>query len=130
MTLPKPTPLPRLEDEDIRNFAQLMIDEHQAAGASIGALAAQEQLVSQSSAVSELLERKSLDAVARIGSAEEGDVDRAYIDAQVIAHTEADGLLENLIEGADSEALEAQLVQLRSSVQGHLQAARELQAEL
>jgi predicted outer membrane protein len=54
-------------------------------------------------------------------------VDASYIDAQVTAHTQAFQLLESMVAGADAEPIETQLTQLRASVAGHLDTARQLQ---
>jgi hypothetical protein len=106
-----------------------MVDEHEAARTTLAAFIQQQQqqLTPEISDVDDVVRLKGLRIVSLIASADEGQVDRVYIDTQVQAHTEADGVLENLINIADSDALRAQLEQLRSSVQTHLADARALQ---
>jgi putative membrane protein len=114
--------LPRLEDDAVRSFAQLMIEEHQRARETLSAFARQQGIGLEGSDAANLVRARSLRVEREIGDASAGDVDRVYIDSQVAAHADAAGLLDNLIDAADSVALQAELTQLRLNVLGHQQA--------
>jgi predicted outer membrane protein len=58
------------------------------------------------------------------------NVDALYIDSQVTMHAQAFQLLEGMIAAADAEPIETLLTQLRASVEGHLDTARQLQDTL
>jgi len=114
----------------VRSFAQVMVQEHQAARANLLTFAKQQQIGLQGSTVADQLRLSSLQLERAIDAAPVGEVDRVYIDSQVTAHSQADDLLANLIGAADSPAVQAELTQLRLNVLGHLQAAEGLQSSL
>lgn len=122
--------LPRLQSDAVRAFAQIMIEEHRTAGDSFGALALAQQIQSLGSDVADGLRQRNAEAVSTLAATDAAQLDRAYLDAQIQTHTEAEALLADLAAGADSAALGTQLSQLRINVQGHLQSARALQGSV
>jgi putative membrane protein len=122
--------LPRLQSDAVRAFAQIMIEEHQAAREALTTLAAEQQIAAEGSDIAEQLRAESQQVQSELGATDAAQLDTAYLDAQVAAHSEAEALLADLSAAADSLALAAQLSQLRLNVQGHLQSAAALRASL
>ena len=122
--------LPRLQSDAVRAFAQIMIEEHQAARDGLTTLATEQQIAAASSEVADQLRAQSQQVQGELGAADAAQLDAAYLDAQITAHAEAEALLADLSAAADSPALAAQLSQLRLNVLGHLQSASALRASL
>jgi predicted outer membrane protein len=122
--------LPGLQTEAVQAFARQMIDEHDTARDTLSQLAQDQDIDLAPSDLAATLREKSEGVIDSLLGAEADELDRAYIESQVTAHTEALTLLESLASAADSEPLQAQLTQLSSSVEGHLQAATALRDSL
>jgi putative membrane protein len=119
--------LPRLSNQEVRAFAQEMIDEHTAARAQLDQLAVEENLTLAASDVAQSLRDEGAAIVAELLATEESAIDAQYVNSQVLAHSQALQVLAGLIAGADNDALRAQLTELRGNVSAHLDRARELQ---
>jgi len=122
--------LPRLQNDAVRAFAQIMIEEHQAARDGLGTLATEQQIAAANSDVADQLRAQSQQVQSELAAVADAQLDAAYLETQVTAHGEAEALLADLSAAADSPALAAQLSQLRLNVQGHLQSASALRASL
>jgi putative membrane protein len=119
--------LPRLSNQEVRAFAQEMIDEHTTARAQLDQLAVEQNLTPAAGDVTQSLGDEGAAIVAELLAAEGSAIDAQYVNSQVLAHSQALQVLTGLIAGADNDALRAQLTQLRGNVAAHLDRARELQ---
>ena len=122
--------LPRLQLDAVRAFAQIMIEEHQAARGNLGTLATEQQLTLEGSELADQLRERNQQVLATLAAAGVTQIDGAYLDSQITAHAEADTVLASLVAAADSEPLAARLTELRLNVQGHGVSARALQSSL
>ena len=122
--------LPRLQLDAVRAFAQIMIEEHQAARGNLGTLATEQQLTLEGSELADQLRERNQQVLATLAAAGVTQIDGAYLDSQITAHAEADTVLASLVAAADSEPLAARLTELRLNVQGHGDSARALQSSL
>jgi predicted outer membrane protein len=122
--------LPRLADDAVRAYAQDMIEEHEPARDAILQLAQAEDLIPDLSPVATDLREQSEQVLVQLLSTPGENVDALYIDSQVTMHAQAFQLLEGMIAAADAEPIETLLTQLRASVGGHLDTARQLQDTL
>jgi predicted outer membrane protein len=104
-----------------------MIEDHDPVRDALLELAETEDITPELSPVATGLREESEQVIAQLLSTPGENVDASYIDAQVTAHTQAFQLLESMIAAADAEPIETQLTQLRASVAGHLDTARQLQ---
>jgi putative membrane protein len=119
--------LPRLQAEAVRAYAQDMIEEHEPARDALLQLAEAEDVTPELSPVATDLREQSEQVLAQLLSSPGENVDALYIDSQVTMHAQAFQLLEGMIAAADAEPIETLLTQLRASVGGHLDVARQLQ---
>jgi putative membrane protein len=122
--------LPRLQNDAVRAFAQIMIEEHQTARNDLATLAGQQQIALANSDVADQLRLESQQTQGELAGTDAAALDAAYLGAQVTAHQEAEALLGDLSAAADSPELAAQLGELRLNVQGHLQSASALLGSL
>jgi len=122
--------MPRLASDDVRAFAQQMIDDHEPARDALIQLAEAQNIDPELSDVADQLREQSAQVVASLLSAPGDSIDAAYIDSQVVAHEQALGLLSAMGQVADSDALRTQITELSTDVQGHLDNARQLQSNL
>lgn len=122
--------LPRLQSDAVRAFAQIMVEEHQAARDALATLATEQQLAAQGSEVADQLRGQSQEVQSDLAAADAAQLDAVYLGTQVTAHGQATILLDELSAAADSPELAAQLSELRLNVQGHLQSAIALRASL
>lgn len=118
--------LPGLEDEAARGYAQLMIEEHEPARDRLLELAEGEDIALEASEVATQLREQSEQVILSLLSLSGDELEQTYVESQVTAHTAALQLIDAMLPAADSDALDAELTQLRASVAGHLDAADEL----
>lgn len=121
--------LPKLVDPDARDFAEQMLVDHQAARDSLLQLSNAEDVFARPSGASFQLSAKSARAVFRLLVADV-PVDQLYIDEQVLAHTEALRIFDELIDAADKSGLRDLFIEQRGAAVEHRERALELQAEL
>ncbi len=124
------TALPRLNNEDVRTFAQRMADEHSAARDQLSQLAAQQGLAPGASGLADTLHLQNETAVKRLARTRNLSVDLEYIRSQVAAQQLALVVVDALSAAADSEALRAQLTTLSGQVAEHRATAVELAESL
>jgi putative membrane protein len=118
--------LPGLEDEAVRAYAQLMIEEHEPARNRLLQLAQTEDIGLESSDVATQLRDESEEIIDDLLARSGDDLERTYLQAQVTGHQQALQLIDAMIPAADSDALDGELGQLRASVAAHLEAAQQL----
>ena len=118
--------LPGLEDDAIRAYAQLMIEEHEPARDRLLTLAETQDIALAASPVATELRDQSEVIISQLLALSGDALESAYLDAQVTAHGQALQLIDAMIPAADSEPLDAELTQLRGSVAGHLESAQQL----
>jgi putative membrane protein len=121
----------RAMNEDVRDFAQRMLDEHTMALQEQTALLARLGVTpvesDQSRQISQEAMRLYNDLQGRAGA----DFDRAYLDAQVTLHMRALTMLDNqLLPAVQNAEFRQQLQDLRSDVSAHLQDASQLRDQI
>lgn len=120
------------KDKKVKDFAAMMVKDHTDANKR------QDKLVKKAAIVpaeSELSKRLADDGKAKAetlkGTAKGPDFDKAYIDAQVEIHTTVLGAIDTqLLPGAQNADLKAELTEMRTKVEAHLNQAKEIQAGL
>jgi putative membrane protein len=121
----------RANAEEVRTFAEMMLEDHSAATADAATLGEEEGITPATNPVSNNLRTKAMATVALLEDASEEDFDRVYMESQVMAHQEVLAMLNaQLIPQADSAALTAFLTDMRNKVQAHEQEAEEILNEL
>lgn len=111
----------------VQDFAQRMIQDHGGANAQ----ARQLGLTAEDNPMSQQLQQSHQQASQQLHSLSGEAHDRAYIDHEVQMHqTLLDQLDQQLIPAAQNPQLQQYLQQLRTSVQSHLEQARQIQGQL
>jgi putative membrane protein len=118
--------LPKLSNADVRDFAREMISAHTPARDAMLRIAETANVDPAASTLASALQSNSQAMVNGLLAVDEAGADQLYMDDQVSAHTEADQLIQALIDATDTPMLRDELVQMRSDVQEHLSAARAL----
>jgi putative membrane protein len=121
----------RADAEDVRTFAEMMLEEHTAAATEAAMLGDDEGLTPASNPVSNNLRTKAMATLTLLEDASDDDFDRVYMESQLTAHQEVLALLTGqLIPQADNAALAAFLAEMRNKVQAHEQEAERILDEL
>lgn len=121
--------LPSLVDDDAREFALEMIDDHGDANDLLETLLMTQNIVSVSNPLTIQLQQESNAVIEEIQNAT--DVDRVYIDSQVTVHERLLALLDDeLIPDTENQVLRAYLQTTRDTVRDHLEDARDVQEDL
>jgi len=94
--------LGRTRRDDVRQFAQMMIDEHTKAGNDLKKALA---ISPQPPDVPEVLDNDRQEKINDLRKADTEDFDKEYIAAQTDAHEEAVSLFEDYAENGDDPAL-------------------------
>lgn len=111
--------LPRLSNEDVRAFAERMIDEHSAAREELSLLAEQQGLEPDDSDLSDSLERDNATTIARLERTPDESLDVEYIETQERAHGVARMIGGAMIAAADNDALRNQVTTLSGDIEAH-----------
>lgn len=120
----------RGDDDDVREFAQMMVDDHSAAVAAADDLADAQGITPQPNSVSQDLQSESERIITMLEAAQGDAFDLVYLNAQVTAHQEVRALLDDtLIPQADNVALAEFLTDMRTHVSNHLVLAEALLAD-
>ena len=123
--------LERAESDEVRDFAQRMINDHGAVNRQAVELAGRLGVTPAANGVSEELQRGASAASAELGALSGAAFDRAYMDREVAYHQAVlDALDGMLIPGAANAELRGLLEQVRPAIEAHLALARELQRKL
>ena len=120
------------KDKQVKAFAAMMVKDHTDANKRQEKLAKKATIEPKES---ELSKRLTDDNKAKTetlkGTAKGADFDKAYIAAQVEAHTTVLNAIDTqLLPGAQNPDLKAELEALRPKVEGHLNQAKEIQTAL
>jgi putative membrane protein len=113
--------LEKATSDEVKQFAQQMIDDHTLAGEKMKA-AAEADGVSPPAGLAE----KQQSQLDQLQSAEGEAFDQAYVSAQVAAHDEAVALFENFSETGDESALRAFAAETLPTLEHHQSVALEL----
>jgi len=110
--------------EDVKHFAQKMIDDHTQANQKLAQLAQQKNLEMSDEAT--LMDK----AKAMILQLRDGEnFDEAYANNQVVAHEQTIELYREYVEGGDNPDLKQFAQQTLPKLEEHLKQAKELQAK-
>lgn len=123
------TALPKLKNEEARNFANIMIKEHTANERQGQALASRLNLTPQASGISTALQKDSDNVVRKLTQSSTPDKD--YMTSQVEVHQKVlDTIDKQLIPNAKNAQLKNMLTQTRAAVAKHLQTAEQIVAKM
>jgi putative membrane protein len=115
--------LEKSQDNDVRRFAQMMLDDHTRTSNEGRAVIAQQGV--QVTLPSRLDEpRRAL--IAELEAAAPEAFDARYIDQQIQAHEAALGLMQTYARAGDNEAVRAWATRTAPAIENHLQMARGL----
>ena len=113
--------LDKATKDDVRQFAQHMIDDHTAAGEKMKAAAAADGVTPPAA-----LADKEQAVLDKLQAAEGAEFDAAYIAAQVAAHDEAVALFESFSENGQESALRGFAVETLPTLKEHQSMAHDL----
>lgn len=121
----------KAQNQAVKEFANMMIQEHKGSTAETKALAKQEKLDPKKSDFSKNLENDVDTWMKDLKKADKVTFDKTYINAQVAAHQKVLATLdETLIPQASNAALKEKLQKTREAVAKHLTHAQEVQSKL
>ena len=124
------TALPKLKMDDVRKYAQLMINEHSANEKKGQALATRLKLTPQASNTSKALQNDSDQVVNKLNQSSSA-TDKEYMTNQVEVHRKVLMTIEKqLIPNAKNAELKTMLAQTRTAVAKHLQMAEQIVAKM
>lgn len=115
--------LERTQNADIRQFAQMLVTDHQAATANLRTAAQQAQ---PAVTVDPQLNAEQQANMGALRAASGADFDRLYLQQQVPAHEKALAMLRGYAESGDVPALREHASTTAGPVERHLERAREL----
>lgn len=139
--------LERSQSDEVRNFAQRMITDHQALQARAGELSLSDVPpasgpsdptqttpstgMQDPDAVLDMIRQSSEDARSQLEGVEGAEFDRQYMSRQVQAHQQALDLIDQQLMPATQDAtLRQVLEEARPVIEAHLQMARDLEQQL
>jgi putative membrane protein len=123
--------LKKTKNEEVKQFAQQMIDDHGAGVKEAVALAARLGVKPEKNATSDSLQDGAHKAAARLKKESGAKFDRDYIDTEVQYHQAViDAVKTALIPGAQNKDLKQLLTDALPTLEGHLQHAKNVQAQL
>jgi putative membrane protein len=121
----------RATNAEVRTFAQRMVTDHKAVNQSAIELAAKLKVTPQENDTSRTLKAGGDKNLAALKKASGAAFDRAYVDQEVVYHTQVlEALDKTLIPGAANAELKALLVKVRPAFVAHLEHAKQIQAAL
>jgi putative membrane protein len=122
--------LPKLEDADVKDFAQMMITDHGSARQAVHSVADSLDLDPRPSDLQLMLKQDAETLVATFQSSPQATLDRPYIASQIAAHADALNLLTELSAATDATELKELIMTLETSVQAHYDEAQAIEASL
>jgi len=116
--------LERSQDSQLREFAEMLVADHQKSTAALkqAAQSAQPAITVNPALTAE--QQSDMDALS---ATDDAQFDQAFLDAQVRAHEKALAMLQGYAEQGDVESLTQHASQTAGPVEQHLDRARELQ---
>ena len=123
--------LRRSKNAEVKQFAGQMVNDHEAGKKEVLALAKQLGVTPEESAVTRSLKSEAKKAAARLAKEKGAAFDRDYIDTEVAYHQSViDAVNQVLIPGAQNAQVKSALQNTVPTLEGHLQHAKNLQAQL
>lgn len=116
---------------EVKSFATRMVNEHTATQQRQSALFARLGITPDDDATSRKLQSDAQDMLAMLRTRSGADFDLAYLDGQIVMHTQVLDLLNSsLIPAAGKDELRTDLSKMRDDVRAHQQAAKNLRSAL
>jgi putative membrane protein len=123
--------LKKTRNAEVRQFAQQMVDDHNAGRQEAVNLAKKLGVTPEESAVTKSLEADAKKTAARLRKEKGAAFDKDYIDTEVAYHEAVIGAVKNtLVPGAQNGELKTLLQDAIPTLEGHLQHAKNVQAQL
>ena len=123
--------LKKTKNEEVKQFAQQMIDDHGAGVKEAVALATRLGVKPEKNVTSNSLQDGARKAAARLTKESGATFDRDYIDTEVEYHQAViDAVKTALVPGAQNKDLKQLLTDAVPTLEGHLQHAKNVQAQL
>ena len=123
--------LKHTKNDEVKQFAEQMVNDHQAGIKEAMALATRLHVTPQPSDVSKSLQADAKKAAARLKKEKGGRFDRDYIDTEVAYHQAVIDAVKNvLVPGAQNADLKTLLQTAVPTLEGHLQHAKMVQAQV
>jgi putative membrane protein len=123
--------LKHTKNDEVKQFAQQMVNDHQAGIAEAMALASRLHVTPQASDVSKSLQLDAKKASGRLKKEKGTTFDKDYIDTEVAYHQAViDALKSVLVPGAQNADLKTLLQNAVPTLEGHLQHAKMVQAQV
>lgn len=119
------------QNAEVKNFAALMVTEHEANAKETKRLTDQRDLTSQDSTLSASIKSEAKLLNKELKKSDKAQFDRAYVAQQVLMHQKALITLdETLIPNAQDPEFKNHLLKTRQAVMTHLNHAKNLQEKL
>lgn len=115
--------LEKSQNDAVREFAQMMIDDHTKASEELKAAAEQDGVAMPTD-----MDEKHKAQLEQLSSAPPESFDAAYVTAQQAAHEEGLTLMTNFAESGQEAALKAHAAKTAPIIQTHLEHVQKLQA--
>ena len=116
---------------DVKSFAKQMITDHTGVNKQAAALVTKLGVTPQDNPTSQSLKKGGEDNMKSLKSLKGAAFDKAYIDHEVAYHQQVlDAIDKTLIPSAQNAELKALLVAVRPAFVGHLEHAKQIQANL
>ena len=121
----------RATNQEVKAFAQLMINDHTAVNKSATDLVTKLKVAPQDNPTSQSLKSEGDKNVANLKTLKGDAFDKAYVDHEVAYHQQVIDALDNtLIPGAANAELKALLIKVRPAFVAHLEHAKRLQSSM
>ena len=115
--------LERSQDNDVRRFAQMMIDEHARTSNEARAMLAQQAVAVRLPRTLDAERRRMID---QLKSVPEGEFDQRYVEQQISAHESALALMQEHARAGDNQVFRDWAARTAPAIENHLQMARGL----
>ena len=115
--------LQKSQDNDVKRFAQMMLDDHTRTSNEGRAVIAQQGV---QVTLPERLDEPRRNLIDALNAAAPGEFDARYIDQQIQAHETTLGLMQTYARAGDNEAVRAWASRTAPAIENHLQMARGL----
>lgn len=123
--------LQKSKNQQVRDFAQQMIDDHTALGKNVGDLVKKLNVTPANGDTSNTLKQQAAAETTKLNSLSGRAFDREYINHEVAYHKAViDAVGDTLIPNAQNSELKAALQGAAPLFQGHLQHAEQIQSAL
>jgi putative membrane protein len=123
--------LKHTKNDEVKQFAEQMVNDHQAGINEAKALAKRLGVKPEASDTSKSLQADAKKATARLKKEKGGSFDKDYIDTEVAYHQAVIDAVKNvLVPGAQNADLKTLLQNAVPTLEGHLQHAKMVQAQV